>query len=241
MELLESKYLYFICLLITIAYPLAQSFEKRIQLYKDFVKISISCGLMMLVFIPWDILFSYYGIWWFNPKYFIGSPIFHLPIEEWLFFLIIPYACVFIYKVLIYFFPKGLITIKIGNIIFLGFGALALYMLLLNYNRAYSLSSFGGCILTIIILTLKNPSWKTQFLQAFIVSLIPFLLINGLLTGNFTQEALVNYNPEHFSGIRITTIPLEDMFYNFSMLAMVIGGYEFMNKPGLSNQQTLEH
>ena len=60
---------------------------------------------MMCLFIPWDIYFTAKGVWDFNPNFIIDVKFLYLPIEEWLFFIIVPYACVFIYEVLNYFFP----------------------------------------------------------------------------------------------------------------------------------------
>ena len=58
------------------------------------------------------------------------------------------------------------------------------------------------------------------------MSLIPFLLINGFLTGSFTQEPVVIYNPDEILGIRILNIPVEDSIYNMLMLLIVVFFYE---------------
>ena len=42
--------------------------------------------------------------------------------------------------------------------------------------------------------------------------------MNGLLTGSFIVDEIVWYNNNHNLGLRIGTIPFEDIFYGFSML-----------------------
>ena len=59
---------------------------------------------MMLVHIPIDIVFTKLQIWSFNNDYVSGLYLFKLPIEEWLFFIVIPFCCVFIYESINYFF-----------------------------------------------------------------------------------------------------------------------------------------
>jgi lycopene cyclase domain-containing protein len=39
-----------------------------------------------------------------------------------------------------------------------------------------------------------------------------------LLTGAATPEPVVWYNQQSFSGWRMATIPVEDLFYNFDLL-----------------------
>ena len=101
-----EKYLYLGVLLFAISYPLAQSFEHRIRYASQWKYLFPGMGLTAAFFIVWDIWFTQLGVWEFNPTYVLGLFWMDLPLEEWLFFLIVPFASVFIYEVLIYFFPK---------------------------------------------------------------------------------------------------------------------------------------
>jgi lycopene cyclase domain-containing protein len=48
--------------------------------------------------------------------------------------------------------------------------------------------------------------------------LIPFFIVNGILTGSFIHQEVVWYNNAENLGIRLFTVPVEDAFYAFSML-----------------------
>jgi lycopene cyclase domain-containing protein len=48
--------------------------------------------------------------------------------------------------------------------------------------------------------------------------LIPFFIVNGILTGSFIEGEVVWYNNNENLGIRILTIPIEDIVYAFNML-----------------------
>ena len=56
---------------------------------------------------------------------------------------------------------------------------------------------------------------QVDFLLAYLVSFLPFILINGALTGSFTKSPVVNYNPDEIIGLRIFTIPIETVFIIF--------------------------
>jgi len=56
------------------------------------------------------------------------------------------------------------------------------------------------------------------FYASFILILIPFFIVNGILTGSFIEVPIVSYNNSENLGIRLFTIPIEDIGYAFSML-----------------------
>ena len=75
-----------------------------------------------------------------------------------------------------------------------------------------------------------KAAWFNSFALSFLVCLIPFLIVNGALTGFFTDEPVVWYSENHITGIRIGTIPLEDLYYNLSMLLPVVLIHEVLKQ-----------
>lgn len=225
MNWLESKYLYLGLMLFSILYPLAQSFEWRLKLYKKWRSIFKGIVLMSIIFIPWDIWFTKKGVWWFREDYITGFKLFDLPLEEWMFFLIVPYACVFIYEVLNFFIKKDVLK-RIAPKIFLVMGLALLTLSILYRAKLYTGITFSVTGISCLYMAWRNPLWSGRFLLSYIVCWLPFLFVNGALTGNFTQNAIVNYNEAEIIGLRITTIPLEDSIYNLFMLLIVISVYE---------------
>lgn len=180
---------------------------------------------MMLIFIPWDIYFTEAGVWWFNKTYITEIYLFNLPLEEVLFFVIVPFACVFIYEVLNYFIKIDFLAV-IARPIFIIVSLILLFFAFKFHTNLYTFVCFSTTAITLSIVLLLNPKWLSQFLLAYLVTLIPFLLVNGILTGSFINSPVVNYNDAEIIGFRILTIPIEDFVYNLLMFLMVIGVYE---------------
>jgi lycopene cyclase domain-containing protein len=79
--------------------------------------------------------------------------------------------------------------------------------------------------------------WYERFVFAYLVALIPFLIVNGILTGMFTENPVVWYNESHIMGIRIGTIPFEDLYYNYCLFLPIIGLYEWIkNRSAKTNE-----
>lgn len=225
--MLETKFLYLALMLFSLSYPLAQSFEWRLKLYTKWKFIFPAIFFMMLLFIPWDIWFTYKGIWWFSDTYTLGIKFFELPIEEWMFFVIVPYACLFIYEVLNYFIKQDIFK-PFARSFFGILGIVLLVFSFLNFHRNYTFFTFLLCGISLFILVWKNPIWIGRFLLAYLVVWIPFLIINSALTGAFTENPVVNYDNTQNLGIRIFTIPIEDSVYNLLKFLMVIAAYHFL-------------
>jgi len=67
-----------------------------------------------------------------------------------------------------------------------------------------------------------------RFYFSFLITLIPFLIVNGILTGSFIEGEVVWYNNHENLDIRIGTIPLEDMFYGMLLILMNISIFEWL-------------
>ena len=65
--------------------------------------------------------------------------------------------------------------------------------------------------------------------RTFLVSLIPFFLVNGFLTGSYS-EPIVIYNSDEIINFRILNIPIEDFFYSFSMISLTLIVYDSLIK-----------
>jgi lycopene cyclase domain-containing protein len=78
--------------------PLICTWFLRPQFIKDnWKKMLISISISAAVFIIWDWFAVWRGHWAFNPKYNLGVIILNLPLEEYMFFICIPFACTLVW------------------------------------------------------------------------------------------------------------------------------------------------
>ncbi|MBD0832034.1 lycopene cyclase domain-containing protein [Aestuariibaculum sediminum] len=213
-------YLYLLLNLGSLSVPFIFSFHPKLKFYKHWKGLAIGTLIGLLVFIPWDVFFTLNNYWGFNPKYYLGITLFGLPIEEWLFFLCIPYACVFTHYALLYYFPnlklKAGVTKLIGYLLIFIFFIITIY----NFDKWYTSVNFGlATILTILVVN-KDYDILQSYLITFLVMLIPFFIVNGFLTGSFIPQEVVWYDNTENLGIRMFTIPVEDSIYAFSLILL---------------------
>lgn len=200
--------------------PFLYSFEKRMQYIKRWRVIFPSLIITALFFIIWDIIFTKIGVWSFNPRYHSGIDFFGLPIEEWLFFICIPYASIFIHFSFQYFLPNVALSDTTVKKIYSVLLLITIPVIVFNFNKWYTFIDLSLFVIVITIAVFKVKQILNTYFITFLIILIPFLLVNGILTGSFIEEPVVFYNDNENLGIRLGTIPLEDVAYAFTMLLM---------------------
>ncbi len=97
---------YMTVLIIAGIVPLALSFWPGLTFYQNIRALFISIVLVVTLFGAWDIFAVYRGHWFFNPDGVWSVKIINLPVEEVLFFIVIPFCCIFTWEALNYINEK---------------------------------------------------------------------------------------------------------------------------------------
>ena len=222
---------YFFILACSLAGPLFLSFDKKVAFYKKWKFLFPAMVIPAISYIAWDIFFTSKGVWGFNQPYITGIMLFNLPVEELLFFIVVPYSCIFIYECIRTYCP-GFKHKKGADIIL---KLLALILLIIGiacHNKYYSSWTFILNAVFIGIIYLRRNYFSdfdiASFLLSWLIILIPFLIVNGFLTA----IPVVWYNEAENLGIRLYTIPVEDVFYGMLLVLMNIAIYEKLQVKG---------
>ncbi|MGB7784948.1 MAG: lycopene cyclase domain-containing protein [Salinimicrobium sp.] len=222
------QYTYLLVDFFTILIPFLFSFHPKLKFYKTWYAFFPAVIISGFIFVIWDMYFTGLGVWGFNERYLTGIEIGNLPLEEVLFFFCIPYACIFTFHCLDLFL-KGL-----KNAIFETSFTVILALLLFAsgayfFGRAYTASTFFSFgILLLLTRFVFKVNWLNRFFFIYGILLLPFFIVNGILTGTGIEEQVVWYNPSEFMGFRILTVPVEDIFYGAGLILLNLLIYKYI-------------
>ena len=204
--------------LLILAIPLALSFDRRVAFWRKWPSVAMAILAVVLVFGAWDSWMASRGIWGFNPEHAGAWRFLHLPPGEWLFFVCVPYACLFVLACVRSYFPdrtwrlpRGLVALVPGFFFFLAWRFREL---------GYTWSVFLSVGLTLTALECCAPATvrSRNFWVALGLTYLPFGVVNGVLTG----LPIVLYDDAQNLAFRAGPIPVEDFFFSFSMLALAV-------------------
>ena len=222
---LAVKYEYLIFNIIVLAGPLFFGSFKKFYFFNYWRPAIISIAFSAIPFIIWDI-FVTNRHWYFADKYTLGIRIFELPIEEIMFFITVPFACLFTWVMLNNFnntnhkkyftseqtFDENFF-ISVISVFFL-----FLILISLIFKKEYtsiSLTFLIGSIIFDKMFGAKIIRYKLFWIYLSIVSLFT-LIFNGYLT----WRPIVTYNEVYQIGFRIFTVPIEDFLFGYSLIIL---------------------
>lgn len=225
---------YLIFNLIVISGPLSLSFDRKVHFVDKWPNAFKSILISLVVFVAWDAMVTGRH-WWFNDRYILGIKFIKLPIEEWLFFITIPYASLFIWEVFAaYFKNREIKSLQVvPRILYVGIPAgIGLFALGKEYT--------GLVLIALGIVALLDWKLKTKLflqlrtIQYLAISALAMLIFNGYLT----WRPVVLYSDIYQLNFRIHTIPIEDFGFGYALILLCTILYEKFKAVG-SRQSTV--
>lgn len=227
---MPEQYTYILVNFFAIFVCFVASFDRRIRFDRQFGTFLLSSSVVAVPFILWDIWFTSRGVWWFDTNYTLGIVISGLPVEEWLFFWCIPFACVFTYYCLDKFFDFSWAA-TFNNLIVFTSSIVLVVVALLHHDKAYTFVTSLFTLCTLLYLHfVAGKEWIGQASVIFFILMLGFFPVNGVLTGTGIDSPVVNYNEGEFLRLRLLTIPIEDAVYGYSQFLLNIYFFKMFQK-----------
>jgi lycopene cyclase domain-containing protein len=218
--------LYVLLDLLILAAPVALSFDRKVRYMRRWPAVLGSALLIVVAYGIWDAWMSFRGDWSFNPRYAGQLRLFWLPPGEWLFFLAVPFSCLFIYEVVRAYLPEKQWRVHPAWWLPPITALLALAVVFRQQNYTSTVLISAAVFLAYAAVLLPGLLGSRHFWLALLLTYVPFLVFNGLLTA----LPVVLYSPRAIWGVRLYTIPLEDFFFSFSMLGFSVLSYRLLLK-----------
>jgi lycopene cyclase domain-containing protein len=213
--------------LLIAAFPIALSFDRKVRYVRRWPAALAAAVLIGVPFLAWDSFMSARGAWGFNDQFAGAFRFLSLPLGEFAFFLAVPFACLFINEVVKAYVPEK--DLRIGRIPWVVAAAVCAAAGLVLRGRLYTSSVLAVAALFFALAAAFAPSVlsRRRFWLSIVISYVPFLLANGLLTA----LPVVTYGSQAILGFRVITIPIEDFLYSFSLLGFNLLAYRLFRGP----------
>lgn len=169
------------------------------------------------------------GLWWdFNPEFLVSNiRLFRIPVEEWIFFLLVPYALLVLHhniqletKLFSSYFSSWLS--KFSSLLFLQVLFLILFIGTVPKGWWYT-----AVMAVMMVAVLERMKRIKLFLSTGLLIMIGFLLLTTLLFNSYlTALPVVVYNSIYKSGVMVGPIPVEDFLFGLVLYLHVAVQYE---------------
>jgi lycopene cyclase domain-containing protein len=217
------NYEYLIFNAVVVGGPAFFGSQKCCYIWNHWKEMLIAISIPAIPFLLWDAIVT--GAHWnFNPKYVSGIKIINLPIEEILFFITVPFACLFTWEMIIRRVDEK--TINLTWLRMLLYLALPAGIYFFSIGKQYT----GLTLSFLFVANLLDQILKTNLLydKRFYFYLLLIVIFTLIFNGYLTWRPVVTYGVGYQLDFRIITIPVEDFFYGISLLFMNTSLYKML-------------
>lgn len=209
---MKAEYLLFNCLILI--GPLLLSFDKKVRYVRYWTASWISIGIIMIPFLVWDIAVTDIH-WRFNEDFTLPFRFFGLPLGEILFFISVPFACLFIWQIIITSRPIQIVNNHLLLMIIAVTGLILCILFILLGKIYTSIVCFTLAFLIFFDKIIKTHLFSQKRTGLYCILLTGLIV---LFNGYLTARPVVLYESRFFSNIRIGTIPIEDFGYGYTLI-----------------------
>ncbi len=170
-------------------------------------------------FILWDAWAVSRGHWSFNGWYVTGARIAGMPPEELLFFISVPIAMLYVWL----WIQKIVPTVVVGFGRWLQAAFVLVCTGIVLTQRAHDYTFTAALVaLAVLMTTYRLRLYQSkQFWIYQLAGIVLFFIFNTILTA----LPIITYSTTATTGIRLGTIPVEDILFNYSLNTLVLGAY----------------
>jgi lycopene cyclase domain-containing protein len=209
---------------------LVLSFVTNVKPHKHIRGLLAGYLFVSFPFMVWDVWATASGHWGFNEVYVTGPYVFDVPIEEFLFFITVPFAMVYVWGVV-----KKYVTdhSMAGILPLLAFGitaGAAVWMLVHYWNNGYTRSAAIAALVAVLFTAVSRVAYTWRFWTFQFLLLGLFLVFNSILT----MLPIIVYSPDAIIGFKIGDIPIEDFFFNFAFFSLFLLVYNIADQPRIT-------
>ena len=220
------KYEYLIFNFFVILGPVIFSFDQKVRYVRKWGISFLALFLGLVPFIIWDTTVAGKH-WWFNENFTLDTRLLGLPPGEWLFFITVPFASLFVWEIIAVFKENHKINFKIYlKIFFILLFPLSLYLFYLGkeYTGLVLISLFFIFLLDVL---LKTGLFYQKRVYLYLAIYLGFVF---LFNSYLTARPLVLYNEDTMLNFRLLTIPVEDFGFGLSHIMLCTIIYEKIKK-----------
>jgi lycopene cyclase domain-containing protein len=220
------QYEYLIFNLIVVSGPLILASMRRFYFIDRWPYVLPAIAIAAIPYLIWDALVTGRH-WMFSETYTLTIRLANLPLEEWLFFLTVPFACLFTWEMITKYLPDRHTdtgrTVRYLSLLFPAAGLIFFY-----YGREYS--GLVMFFLTFVIYLDSVLETNLVYQKRFYWYLLLIVVFTFMFNGYLTARPVVLYNEAYQTGLRLITIPVEDFGYGTSLLVLCTVIYESLKQ-----------
>jgi lycopene cyclase domain-containing protein len=209
---MNTEYLLFN--IIVLIGPVVFSFDQRVYYFRFWPVAFLSIALVMIPFLAWDIWVNE-SHWFFHQSHTLPFRLWNLPVEEWLFFISVPFTSLFIWQIIVTFKKEVYLDNKYLRYLMLLSGFLFSFIFFFK-GKIYTGLVILSLSLTIGLDLVLKTNLLAQKRTVLFLTVITVLIF--IFNGYLTARPVIYYGSTYNCNIKIWTIPIEDFGYGYALI-----------------------